>query len=71
MPSLPNECRQRFALHNSDRVTQSRRKLKREELAALIRKNAEDLLMELCGKKFERAYNPDCPPKKSGRVRSK
>lgn len=47
------------------------RKLDRKELAALARKNAEELLMELCGKKYDRAYNPNCPPKKRGRVRSK
>ena len=43
------------------------RKLDREELAALARKNAEDLLMELCSKKYERAYNPECPPKRRRR----
>ena len=36
-------------------------------MAALIRKNAEDLVMALCGKGFERAYNPNCLPKRRGR----
>ena len=44
-----------------------RRTGNRVELAAVIRKNAEDLMLELCGKKYERAYNPNCPPKKRGR----
>jgi hypothetical protein len=53
----------RFASHSRDQASLPRRKLDRKELAALARKNAEDLLMELCGKKYQRAYNPDCAPK--------
>jgi len=56
----------RFAPHSRDPAT---RKLDRKELAALARKNAEDLLMELCGKKYERAYNPECPPKRRRRCK--
>ena len=44
----------------------ARRTGDRVELAVLIRKNAEDLLLELCGKKYDRAYNPNCPSKKRG-----
>lgn len=53
--------------NNRDQVAKRQRKLDREARAALIRKNAEDLVMALCGKGFERAYNPNCPPKGRGR----
>ena len=58
----------RFAPHGRD-LASLPRKLDRKELAAVARKNAEDLLMELCGKKYERAYNPECPPKRRRRLK--
>ena len=51
----------------NNRNQKRQRKLDREAMAALIRKNAEDLVMALCGKGFERAYNPNCLPKRRGR----
>ena len=51
----------------NNRTQRRQRKLDREAMAALIRKNAEDLAMALCGKGFERAYNPDCLPKRRRR----
>jgi hypothetical protein len=54
-----------IATNNRDEKRQ--RKLDRTAMAALIRKNAEDLAMALCGKGFERAYNPDCLPKRRRR----
>ena len=56
-----------IAMNNRDRVAKRQRKLDREAKAALIKKNAEDLVMALCGKGFERAYNPNCLPKRRGR----
>ena len=56
-----------IATNDRDQVPERRQKLDREARAALIRKNAEDLVMALCGKGFERAYNPNCPPKRRGR----
>ena len=47
------------------------RKLDRKTMIALIRKNAEDLVMALCGKGFERDYNSKCLPKRRGRQHSK
>jgi hypothetical protein len=41
----------------------TKRKIDRETLAILVRKNAEDLMMALCGKGYNRAYNPECAPK--------
>ena len=45
----------------------ARRTGDRVELAA--NKNAEDLLMELCGKKYDRAYNPNCPQRREAEGR--
>ena len=47
-----------------------RRKVDRELLAIVVKKNAEDLMMALCGRGYTRAYNPTCPPKRRGRSAS-
>ena len=58
----------RFAPYRSV-PTLPRRKLTREEMAALIRKNAEDLLMEICGERYDGLQSP--LPHKRGKVRFK
>ena len=55
------------ATNNRDQKRQ--RKLDRASMRALIRRNAEDLVMALCGKGFERVYNPACLPKRRRRRR--
>jgi hypothetical protein len=44
-----------------------KRKLTKKAMAALARRNAEELMIDLCGKGFDRAYNPKCRPKTRGR----
>jgi hypothetical protein len=57
-------CLRGMSIATNNRDQKRPRKLDRKASAELIRKNAEDLVMALCGKGFERAYNPDCPPKR-------
>jgi hypothetical protein len=47
-----------------DEILICKQNLDRSALAALARKNAEELMMVICGKGFDRAYNPSCPPKR-------
>ena len=58
----------RFAPYSGTQFSLPREKLSREELASLKRKNAEELMVDLCGRGFYRAYNLDCLPKKRGRI---
>ena len=44
---------------NRHRRAVGQRRLDRETLSALTSKNAEDLMMDLCRKGYERAYNPN------------
>jgi hypothetical protein len=48
-------------------IRPQKQKLNKKAMAALAKRNAEELMNHLCGKGFERAYNPHCPPKRRGR----
>jgi hypothetical protein len=41
-----------------------KRTMDKEAMAALAKRNAEELMMYICGERFARAYHPDCPPKR-------
>lgn len=43
------------------------KKLDKKTRDALAKKNAEELMMHFCGRGFERAVPPNCPPKRGRR----